>query len=300
MIVPPSNSRENDVRIFIKLLMAVVVFVAVVFVYASIRFSMNSAKTFPRPQLSALKEEMARADIKMGERIYRVRAGCVDCHGENLSGAKVMDDPAMGRIYGANITPFNLKSWSDEEIAGAIRYGIHKEGRSLRFMPSFDYVGLSLSDVAALVQFLRSVPEVKEPSHVNTFGPMAKVLSTFGQMPVMFPALVIDQSKGFSSKPAEEATVEFGRYLANSCTGCHGAEFKGGKIPGGDPAWPPAADIRLGAQAQWTEEAFKEMIQSGISPVTKAPLRPPMPVHLLKQMNVVEVRALWLFLKTVR
>jgi mono/diheme cytochrome c family protein len=206
-----------------------------------------------------------------------------------------MNNGAMGNITGANITPFQLKDWSDEEIARAIRYGIHKSGRSLKFMPSFDYQGLSKGDIAALVAYLRSVPEVSTASAQNSFGPIAKMMGLLGKMPVVFPAENIDLKKGFAEKPEEAPTKEFGKYLAQACSGCHGQEFNGGPIPGGDPSWPPAANIRLGSNALWNEEVFTQMIKSGISPSTKNPIRAPMPVNLLKQMNELEIKALWIY-----
>lgn len=263
------------------------------------KFSQNSQAQFARPQFS-IHEDVLKGDLELGKRIFMIRNGCVDCHGSDLAGAKVMDDPAMGTIFGANITPYKIKNWTDEEIAGAIRYGIHKDGRSLKFMPSFDFEGLSKSDIASLIAFIRSVPEVQKESHPNTFGPLAKILSSLGKMPVMFPALSVDPHKGFGEKPAEEPTLAFGQYLANSCVGCHGTEFRGGPIPGGDPAWPEAANIRLGADSLWTEAKFREMIASGVSAKTGIALRAPMPVALLKQMNETEIKAIWLFLQNLK
>jgi mono/diheme cytochrome c family protein len=285
-------------KIVKRILLSLVVLIAVVAVIVKVSFTSKANRIFAKPDIQ-IHEDVLKADLKIGERIFMVRNGCVDCHGKDLSGAKIMEDPAMGTIYGANITPYKLKDWSDEDIARAIRYGIHKEGRSLRFMPSFDFEGLSKGDVAAVIKFIRSVPSVEKESHENSYGPLAHVLAVAGQMPVMFPALVVDPTKGFSEKPSEEATLAFGKYLANSCVGCHGSEFKGGKIPGGDPSWPAAADIRLGGSPVWTEESFTNLIKSGKSPVDGRELRAPMPVNLLKQMNETEVKALWLFLSSI-
>lgn len=263
-----------------------------------ISFNVKLSSIHQRPSVS-IREEVIKADIEIGKRLYFVRSGCVDCHDTNLSGKLVLDNPAMGKISGANITPFKLKDWSDDDIAIAIRYGIHKSGRSLNFMPSFDYEGLSKQDIAALVAFLRSVPEVNQENSKNTFGPIAKMLSVFGKMPVMFPAEFIDSKKGFAAKPEEGPTIEFGKYLSNSCIGCHGTELKGGPIPGGDPAWPPAANIRLGSNSKWTEQAFYQMIKTGKSNITGQDLRPPMPIALLKQMNDMEIKAIWLYLSSL-
>ena len=285
-------------KFLFRLVLALVVLILVVVGGVQFLFSREQARIYQAPSFS-IHDEVAKADVELGHRLYAVRNGCVHCHGVDLAGAKVMENPAMGTVYGANLTPANLKDWSDEEIARAIRYGIHKSGRSLQFMPSHDYQGLAKSDVAALVAYLKSMPAVDKPSPINKFGPVAKTLSVLGKMPVMFPAKFIDQTRGFDEKPAEGPSAEFGKYLAGSCMGCHGTAFRGGKIAGGDPSWPAASDIRLGMNPKWTEESFRQAMKTGMSPVTGNKIRPPMPVAMLAQMNDDELKALWLFLSSL-
>lgn len=271
--------------------------IAAVTVY--IVFESKSRKLYAIPPVN-IHEDVMKADVELGKRIFVVRAGCAECHGENLAGVKVIDDPMIGRVFGANITPYKLKDWTDDQIAVAIRYGVGRDGRTLRGMPSMDSAGLSRSDTAAMIAYMRSVPAVETQHEANRFGPVAKIMAVLGKMPIVFPAEVIDQTKGFEEKPAEGPTHAFGKYLANSCTGCHGEMFTGGPIPGGDPSWPPAANIRLGQNSVWTEESFKKMLNSGISPVSQKELRPPMPVALLKQFNETESQALWLYLSSLQ
>ncbi len=286
-------------KIVRNIFIGLVITIAAIVGFVKFTFNKKADRQFVKPEIQ-IHEEVIQADIELGKRIYSVRNGCIDCHGADLSGALIMEDPAMGSIHGANITPYNLKDWTDEDIARAIRYGIHKEGRSLRFMPSFDFEGISKGDLAAVIAYVRSVPAVEKESHQNTFGPISHILAVAGKMPVMFPAFEIDHAKGFAEKPAEGPTYEFGKYLASSCVGCHQSNFAGGNIPGGDPSWPPAADIRLGNFAAYSEGSFKQMILTGQSPVTGNLLRPPMPVHLLKQLNETETNALWAFLSTLK
>ncbi|MBU6153341.1 MAG: c-type cytochrome [Bdellovibrionales bacterium] len=279
--------------------LGILVFVAATgFVGLEFAFRSESARTYTVKEFS-IHEEVAVADIKLGQRMYAVRNGCIDCHGPDLAGAVIMENGAMGSIRGPNLTPAMLKDWTDEEIARAIRYGVGKNGRTLRFMPSFDFKGLSKGDIAALIAYLRSVPPVEAAGAENRFGPVAKGLSLAGKMPIMFPAKYLDLNEGFAGKPAEAATVEFGRYLAQSCTGCHGQEFRGGPIEGGDPSWPEAPGIRFGASANWNEAVFKESIRTGVSPGTKKEMRAPMPVKLLQQWDDTELTALWSYLKTL-
>lgn len=263
------------------------------------RYQMLRHKTYAK-SVVAISDDVAKADLRLGERIYAVRAGCIDCHGGDLAGREFINDGAMGVFHGANITPAFLKDWSDDDIAIAIRQGIHKDGRSLNGMPSMDYVGLSRGDLAALIKYIRSVPENATPTPAQKFGPVGATLGAFGKLPLAFPAEFLQGEIPFSDKPAEAPTVEFGRYLAQSCTGCHGADFKGGPIPGGDPNWPPALSLRLGDKPQWSESSFKRTLADGVSPTTGQPMRLPMPVELLKQFNDTEVQALWAFFSTLK
>lgn len=281
------------------ILSTVIVLLVSFILYVESRFTALTQQKFPQHTELAFHDEVARADVELGKRIYHVRNGCVECHGGNLAGQVVIESFPMGFIRGANLTPAALGEWTDEEIAQAIRYGVHRSGRSLRFMPSFDYEGLSHGDTAALIAYLRSVPAVEAPARPNTYGPLLKTLAVFGQAPVVIPALTIDHRKGFAEKPAEKADLEFGRYLAGSCTGCHGENLRGGPIPGGDPSWPPASPLRFGANSLWTEEKFRAAIETGVSPTSGNPIRPPMPVALLKQLNAMEVQALWIYLSSL-
>lgn len=250
-----------------------------------------------------IHDEVVKGDVELGKRIYLVRATCVECHGPDLAGRRVIESGALGSIFGTNITPFTMKGITDEQIAAAIRYGVHHTGRSLRFMPSFDFEKLSKADLGSLIAYIRSVPPVERLTPQDTYGPVARLMSALGKMPVMFPARFVTFSGGFGSKPPEGPTAEFGRYLAQACTGCHGAEFRGGPIPGGDPSWPAASDIRFGAAPSvWTEEVFRQMIESGISPRSKAALRPPMvaATDLLRQYNETERKAIWEFLSSLK
>src|SRR4051794_23762723 len=43
------------------------------------------------------------AGLALGERLVKVR-GCVDCHGANLGGSMMIDDPMLGRLAPPNLT----------------------------------------------------------------------------------------------------------------------------------------------------------------------------------------------------
>jgi cytochrome c5 len=269
------------------------------FLWAHWRTGEALARRYPKPQLQ-LADAVANAPPELGRRIVLVRNGCTDCHGADLSGAVIVENAFIGSVRAPNITPAALRDWTDDDIAAAIRHGIGRDGRPLAIMPSHEYHNLGRQDLAAAVAYLRSVPPVERASAPLVLGPGAKLLYASGRLP-LFAAERIDHSATFADKPAEGRSVEFGRYLAaGACSGCHGSEFRGGPIPGAPPDWAPAASLRLGADARWTEQGFVSTMRTGRSAIDGHALRTPMPVAALGRMNEVEISALWLYFATLR
>lgn len=47
--------------------------------------------------VSTAEADFTKADIELGHRVVKIRNGCVDCHGEDLGGMKIMEDPVFAR-----------------------------------------------------------------------------------------------------------------------------------------------------------------------------------------------------------
>jgi mono/diheme cytochrome c family protein len=90
--------------------------------------------------------------------------------------------------------------------------------------------------------------------------------------------------------------------VANTCIGCHGPGLGGGKVPGGPPQWPAAANLTPGKGSVMpnypTVAPFRAMLRTGLRPDGSAVNRA-MPFESLREMNDTDVDALYLFLKTV-
>ena len=117
--------------------------------------------------------------------------GCGSCHTNGafdgspdmkmaLAGSKTgiafanpMGDVFPGVVYPPNITPdekTGIGTWSDRQIASAIRAGIGRHGkRRIATMPWQGYARLTDDDVDAMVAYLRSIPPIKNivPSEVR-------------------------------------------------------------------------------------------------------------------------------------
>ena len=107
----------------------------------------------------------ARAgDPARGEVVFALAGGC-GCHTmkEGPVGAGGQEIPTpFGTFYSTNITPdpgTGIGDWSDEEIEGAIRRGVLRDGSvESPVMPYYRYAGMSDADVRDLIAHLRTLP----------------------------------------------------------------------------------------------------------------------------------------------
>ncbi len=242
------------------------------------------------------------AHLAEGRRLMRTR-GCVDCHGEDLSGKVFIDEPPLGRIVATNLTRGKGglgQVYTEAEYARAIRNGIRKDGKSVIFMPSQEYYTISDEDIAAMVAYIKSAPPVDQELPATRVGPVGRVLYATGQMKLL-PAAVIDHASARLVPPARGVTPAYGAYLAASCAGCHGERFSGGPVPGGPPGVKTPVNLTpdpatgLGA---WTEADFFRALREGKRPDGSA-LDPWMPWKLTRELTDDEIRAMWLFFKTL-
>lgn len=242
------------------------------------------------------------AALERGRYLFNSR-GCAECHGAHGGGNTVIDDGGM-RIVAPNITLAGgspTAAYRVEDWVRAIRHGLKPDGRPLLIMPSEDYNRLTDADVGALVAYARQLPAVADGrAAVLQLPPPVRVLYGLGL--VQDAAAKIDHALPPAAPVPEGPTVEHGRYVAQMCIGCHGATLAGGKVPGGPPDWPAAANLTPGAGSGMapryaSAEAFIAMMRSGRRPDGSAIAVMPFPS--LAQMNDVDLRGLHAFLQTL-
>jgi cytochrome c553 len=245
-------------------------------------------------QAIAMERALAR-----GQHLLDARVGCNDCHAKDYSGNVLIDVPPMGRWVCPNISPGGVtKGFEPADWDRVIRHGVGHDDRGLT-MPSRDFSKLSDQEVSDIIAVVSQTPPVTKEQPPIRLGPIYALLIASGQIPI--DAENIDHAAALpATPPASEPTVEFGQHLAQVCTGCHMADFSGGKIAGGDPAWPPSRNLTpdpTGLQA-WTVDDFKQALREGKSKDGLA-LDPAMPVPMTKNMTDAEIEALWAYLRTV-
>jgi cytochrome c553 len=236
------------------------------------------------------------AERDRGAHLYSV-LGCADCHGAQGTGKLVFDAGPVGRMVAPNLTPTRLAERYDANgIAAAIRHGVGPDGRPLRFMPSEDFTHLSDADTAAIVRHLQSLPASDNQPGELVIGPLGRVLFLLGKFNLT-PAALIDHQPRVRTAPAVAVSAEYGAYLDQVCTGCHGKDFAGQRVPGTPPELPESANLTphaTGLQG-WTEADFIKVIRSGVRPDGRE-LNPFMPWRAYGDMTDDELRAIWLHL----
>jgi mono/diheme cytochrome c family protein len=280
-------------------LLALMVVLAVL-VYVQSESIQNQKYETPAVSLTVPTDAAA---IERGRHMVTVVSDCTGCHGADLSGTYVLDDPAIGRLLAPNLTNgaggFGTVL-TDEDIARVLRYGVLPDGKSVRVMPADDYTHLTDADLGAMIAYIRSVPAVDTDHAPTALGPVGRALLVSGQLPIMV-APRIDFASAGSPPVAMGPTHEYGAYLINvaGCAGCHGQGLSGGLIPGGPPGFPEAANLTpSGEVGTWTEEDFINTIRTGVNPAGRE-LAPEMPWMTYRNMTDEELQALWAYIASV-
>ena len=274
--------------------------IAALAIYIISERQLNQTYSAPVVQLTIPSDA---ASIERGRHLATAVSVCVDCHGPNLAGGVVVDDPMIGRIVGPNITRGENgfgKTLSDEDMARVIRYGVLPGGKSVRVMPSDDYVGLSDADLVAIVAYVRSVPPVDTHPDPSYFGPLGRLLFALGQLPIMIAERIKPEDHP-TQFPEMNVNGEYGQYLAKiaGCMGCHNPKLSGGKIFGAPPDWPEAANLTpSGELAKFNEAGFMNTVRTCVNPY-KRTLAKEMPCKSYENMTDDELKALWSYISKV-
>ncbi|MFY0253517.1 cytochrome c [Chitinophaga sp. 30R24] len=239
------------------------------------------------------------ATVAIGRHLYEIK-GCGECHGERLEGKVFVNDPALGKIAGNNLTygkgglpaNFNNKSW-----LRALRHGLNAQNKTLLLMPSEEFNRLDDHDIAAIIAFCKAQPPIDQPSTPIKIGPVGKVLSVLGKVP-LFAAEKIDQHQVQPALITKAPTAAYGKYLSVSCTGCHQPSLTGGPnpVPGGVAVANITASGHVG---KWSKEEFIATLRTGKTPEGKQLQAKDMPWPMTAKYTDEELAALYLYLRSL-
>ncbi len=302
------------------------VIVGVILVGGFIVFALTGYDTKFEAPYPAITASPDSAVIARGKYLVYGPAHCAHCHsptsefnrveaGEEvpLSGGFNFVLP-IGTVFTPNITTdveTGIGSFTDGEIARAMRYGVKKDGGALMdFMPFYD---LSDEDLTAVISYLRTTEPIDNKRPENTWNLMGKAIWAIG-------GIVPAGDGDVPVAPGMDSTVLYGEYLAKSvanCMGCHtnrdlqtggwiGPYYAGGfpmemidengEIDKTRHVISPnlTQDPETGRMASWSREDFINRFRTG-----RIIEGSPMPWGPFSKMSDLELIALYKFLKTL-
>jgi len=280
----------------------VAVLILVVFAAATIltrKFDQSYNRTFDI-EVTSISIPDDSASIAKGSQLAGL---CTGCHGEQLEGKAMIDDPSLATIYAPNLTPGQGgvgSNYSIEDWVRAVRHGIGVDNTALFVMPSQEYNHLSAEDLGNLIAYLQDLSPVDNETGEHTITTKAKVLASLGTFGTVFSAEHIDHTAPFALAPEVAASVEYGAYMVDvaGCRTCHGQGLNGGKDP--NPEAPVGPNLTPGGRiANWSEDQFLEIFKTGITPEGKELSTLYMPWQAYGQMDETALQAIYVYLKSL-
>jgi mono/diheme cytochrome c family protein len=297
----------------ILLVVCLLLAVAITFTVGWRPFIGPKARTTTNRQFERTPERLAR-----GRYLVVGLVGCETCHspkdwkthgapnlpGMELAGQLLPVPGLPGTIVASNLTPdpeTGAASWTDDQIARAIREGVAHDGRTIfPMMPYEAYRTLSDEDVASIVAYVRSVAPVRNPL------PPTKI-----DFPVNYLIRGVPQPLTHSvSGPSSQASpAERGKYLVIAGCGCHiaadqkgpirGLEYGGGEHLEGPWGDVTSANITPDASgiSYYDEATFIQAMRTGYVKARK--LSSIMPFGEFANLNDDDLKAMFAYLRTV-
>ena len=187
-----------------------------------------------------------------GERLTHV-LGCTGCHGAHLEGTFFTEDePQYGPLYASNLT-VEVPEYTDAQLDGIIRHGIHPKRKTVWGMPSQIFQHLSDQDYTALVAYLRTLKPTGKKTPPPQFSAQDKKDIASGNYKPAVQMVKEDVSK-LPLDPGPQYAL--GRYITEvTCAECHAP-----KLEGGPKNMPPNLIVAGG----YSRAEFEKLITQGI------------------------------------
>jgi cytochrome c2 len=274
-----------------------------------------------------LKVDLTPQRIERGKYLANNVAVCIDCHSTRdwtkfsgpltsnrfgIGGEKFGKEAGLpGTIYSANITPHNLKSWSDGELFRAITTGVKKDGSAIfPIMPYAAYGKMDKEDIYSIIAYLRTLPAQQSSTPERELD-----------FPVNFIVNTIPAKADPHPIPATSKQMEYGAYIVNAsaCFECHtnvndkgehlvGVDFAGGrefKLPNGSVFTANITPDKQTGIGQWTKEQFVARFKAFADSHTMQPVKgnefqTVMPWTMYGGMKVQDLEAIYTYLKSLK
>lgn len=233
---------------------------AVAGMYISSTRALNRTYTFASETIVIPTDDQSIAN---GE--HWVQTLCTHCHGADLAGIAMINDPAIGHVDSANLTAGNggiASTYTDEDWIRALRHGVGKDGKPLLIMPSSACWHFSDDDLGEIIAYIKTIPSVDHQTTVQ-LSPLGTIV--LPKDSTVLHVNLIDHNTR-PDQPVIGVTAEYGQYLVNvsGCRDCHGMNLSGKPSQNNRPATP---NLTLGGELQvWSVDDFIHTIRTGVAP----------------------------------
>lgn len=306
-----------------KVIFIVVAIIAIIVAgsLAYLKFALPDVGAAPK-----LTIHVTPAQVQRGKYLAMHVAVCVDCHStrdwSRFSGPIISGTfgkggeyfgPEMGfpgKFYSRNITPYNLKDWTDGQIFRALTTGVDKDGHALfPIMPYLQFGEADKKDIMDIIAYIRTLKPIEN-----------KTPPTHPDFPMNFIINTIPKKASFVQRPNPGNTVAYGHYLVNlaSCMECHTKVNKGKMIlrdafAGGREFKMPngtlfSANITPDKQTgigNWTESDFVAKFKhyadsAALYKMSPHAVNTVMPWSMYAGMDSSDLKAIYTYLRTVK
>jgi mono/diheme cytochrome c family protein len=256
------------------------------------RSTLNKTRTVTPLAVSIPNDE---ASLDRGE--HMVDVNCTSCHGADLAGDVLLDDPMIGTIYTPNITGLADRR-TDQQLVLAIRHAVGADGRQILAMPSEAFAHFSAEDLGAIIAYLKTVPYIEKETPPPDLSFIAHIMVAAGVMGDLSAAEIIDHDGPFTPMPEVGANQAYGEYLSALCASCHGEDLSGAQPPiQGSPIAPNLTPG--GGLAAWSEAEFIQTIRTGVTPSGHQMDPEYMPWKSWAKFHDEELQAIWMYLASL-
>ncbi len=278
-----------------------------------------------KPEIIAIAITPER--VARGEYLANHVTVCTDCHSKRdwtvfaaplvpgtLGGGGEKFDASVGfpgDVEVPNITPYNLKNWTDGEIFRAITCGVEKDGKAIfPLMPWPFYAKMDREDLYSIIAYIRTLNPIKADRQASTLS-----------FPLNILVHTMPGKATLGTKPDEHDMLKYGAYLVNAaaCFECHtdvdkgtplpGMDFAGGRefgVPGGKIHSANITPDKTTGIGSWTKDQFiqhfRHYADAALKPthVNTGEFQTIMPWYAYGKMKQSDLEAIYTYLRTVK
>jgi hypothetical protein len=270
--------------------------------------------TIPRIPTRLFGQRPGISQLEHGRYLVEAVAICFECHserdfsrpgwpipaGRKGSGRILYGEGTKDQLVAPNISPdpmTGIGEWTNGEIIRAVKDGIGRDGHRLNpEMPYLYFSRMSEEDLKSVVEYLRSIPPVKNrlpknPRYVEPASP---------------PKVAMDSLKFIKSKE-----VERGEFLVRlgGCETCHTPadssgylphmEFAGGSVFSHDKESAASSNLTPDPSglAYYTKKTFVDTLRTGR--VGARPLFSAMPWLFYRELSTEDLEAIFAYLRAI-